>query len=124
MSRITVVRYAHSGSDVPVAGATEPIADCFQTGEVVKQPGSMTTDPSASPAAPVVPPGRREGSPAQDALSKHQRLSLALSARESQADLGFRLRLLLQHLLVGRLRAPEHLRRGLAGPDRRSHRGW
>jgi hypothetical protein len=80
MSLITKVRYAHSESEVPVDGASERDADRFQTGEVVKQPGSMTTDPSASPAAPVVSAGRREGNPAQDTLSKHQRLSLALSA--------------------------------------------
>jgi hypothetical protein len=39
----------------------------------VKQLGRVTTDPSASPATPVVPPGRREGNSAQDTLLKYQR---------------------------------------------------
>jgi hypothetical protein len=80
MSRITKVSYARSGSEPPGDGATEPIADGSRTGEVLKQLGGVTTDPSASPATPAVPPGRREGDPAQDALSKYQRISLALSA--------------------------------------------
>jgi hypothetical protein len=80
MSRITKVSYAHSGSELPVDGATEPIADSSQTGEVVKRLGGVTTDPSASPTARVVPPGRREARPAQDTLSKYQRISLALTA--------------------------------------------
>ena len=58
-------------------GATEPIADSPQTGEVVKQLGRVTTDPSASPATPVVPPGRREGNSAQDTLLKYRFFGLS-----------------------------------------------
>jgi hypothetical protein len=77
---LEAVSFAPSGSEVPVDGAPERIADSSQTGEVVKQPGSVTTDPSASPATPGVPPGRLKGDSAREPLSRYQRISLALNA--------------------------------------------
>ena len=74
------VSYAHSGSEISVNAAPEGKGDSSQTGEGSQQPGSVTTNPSTSQPAPVVPPDHLKSDPAREPLSKFQRLSLTLSA--------------------------------------------